>query len=618
VNLIRRDMRWLFGKFVSNWRQFLAIHVAVNVLVFVFLAPAATLLLSLAISLSGDAALSDQDIVYFILSPVGLLSFFVLVSVFSIIIFLEYAALITAAWRTAQGKSVSIRWILASLAFQAPRLFRLAALVLLRVILNSIPFVLLLALVYQLLLSDYDINYYLAVKPPEWRAALIWAALIGFGWAIHLLRLFISWVFCLPLVLLNAVKPSEALARSRSAAQGQRREIGAWLIGWLILSTLAAAVASALVATAGNLFIHISVESESMKALLVTLSLVSLFGFILSFAVTFISTSMLSLLILKMFSDNGLGGETPEIFPAAGEPQLSFALNRHVLAWGLLAGFVVALIVVASLVEHLEFEDRTEIMAHRGASLAAPENTMAAVRVAIDSGAQWVEIDVQETADGEVIVIHDSDLQKIGRVPLGVASSTLQELQEIDIGSWFGEEFSNERIPTLEQVLRLCRDRIRVNIELKYYGAQQQLEQRVVDIVEANAMADQVVVMSLSLDGIREMHRLRPDWTLGLLSSVAVGNLAALEIDFLALNARFASRPLIRRLHEQGKGIMVWTVNDPVGISVMASRGVDVIITDEPALAVSLMEQREQLEPAERLLMQLADIFQKPSLYREQ
>jgi len=257
--------------------------------------------------------------VYFILSPVGLLSFFVLVSVFSIIIFLEYAALITAAWRTAQGKSVSIRWILASLAFQAPRLFRLAALVLLRVILNSIPFVLLLALVYQLLLSDYDINYYLAVKPPEWRAALIWAALIGFGWAIHLLRLFISWVFCLPLVLLNAVKPSEALAQSRSAAQGQRREIGAWLIGWLILSTLAAAVASALVATAGNLFIHISVESESMKALLVTLSLVSLFGFILSFAVTFISTSMLSLLILKMFSDNGLGGEKPEIWGKTGD-----------------------------------------------------------------------------------------------------------------------------------------------------------------------------------------------------------------------------------------------------------------------------------------------------------
>jgi glycerophosphoryl diester phosphodiesterase len=618
VNLIRGDIRLLFGKFASNWQQFLAIHLAVNILIFVFLAPVAMLMLRLAITLSGNAALSDGDILFFILSPVGLVSFIVQVSAFSIIIFLEYAALITAAWCSEQGKPVSVRRILASLAFQLQRLFRLAALVLLRVVLNSIPFLLLLALVYQLLLSDYDINYYLAVKPPQWRVALIWAALIGFGWAIHLLRLFISWVFCLPLVLLKAVKPSDALAKSRSAVQGHRREISAWLIGWLIISTLAAAAASALVATAGNLFIHISVASESMRALLVTLSLVSMFGFILSFAVTFVSTSMLSLLIMKMFSDNGLGGKKPKIFPAAGERQFSFAFNPRVLVGGLIAGFVVALVVVNGLMKNLEFEDRTEIMAHRGASLAAPENTMAAVRAAIDSGAQWVEIDVQETADGEVIVIHDSDLQKIGRVPLGVATSTLEQLQEIDIGSWFDAEFSEERIPTLEQVLRLCRDRIRVNIELKYYGAQRQLEKRVAEIVDANAMADQVVVMSLSLGGIRKMRQLRPAWTLGLLSSVAVGNLAALDVDFLALNARFASRHLIRRMHEQGKDIMVWTINDPVGISVMASRGVDVIITDEPALAVSLMEQREQLEPAERLLMQLADIFQKPSLYADQ
>jgi len=618
MNLIWGDIRLLFRKFASNWQQFLAIHLAVNVLIFVFLAPAAMLLLRLTIALSGDAALSDEDILFFILSPVGLVSFIVLVSAFSIIIFLEYAALITAAWCSEQGKPVSVRRILASLAFRAQRLFRLAALVLLRVILNSIPFVLLLALVYQLLLSDYDINYYLAVKPPQWRVALIWAGLIAVGWGIRLLQLFVGWVLCLPLLLLNGAKPPGALAQSSSAVQGQRWKIGAWLTGWLIFSTLAATAASALVATAGSFFIHITVESEAMKALLVTLSVVSMFGFILSFAVTFISTSMLSLLIMKMFSDNGLGGKKPKIFPAAGEPQFSFAFNPRVLAGGLIAGFVVALVVVNGLMKNLEFEDRTEIMAHRGASLAAPENTMAAVREAIDSGAQWVEIDVQETADGEVIVIHDSDLQKIGRVPLGVATSELEELQEVDIGSWFSKEFSEERIPTLEQVLRLCKDRIRVNIELKYYGAQQQLEKRVAEIVDANAMADQIVVMSLSLDGIRKMRQLRPAWTLGLLSSVAVGNLAALEVDFLALNARFASRHLIRRMHEQGKDIMVWTINDPVGMSAMASRGVDVIITDEPALGVSLMEQREQLEPAERLLMQLADIFQKPSLYAEQ
>ena len=86
MNLIWGDIRLLFGKFASNWQQFLAIHLAVNILIFVFFAPAAALLLRLAITLSGDAALSDEDILFFILSPVGLVSFIVLVSAFSIII----------------------------------------------------------------------------------------------------------------------------------------------------------------------------------------------------------------------------------------------------------------------------------------------------------------------------------------------------------------------------------------------------------------------------------------------------------------------------------------------------------------------------------------------------
>ena len=618
MSQIRGDVRLLFEKFASNWRQFLVIHLAVNILIFVFLAPAATLLLRLAIALSGDAALSDQDILFFILSPTGLVSFTVLVSVFSMIVFLEYVALITATWCSAQGRPASVRWILVTLAHQAPRLFHLAAGMLLRLILNSIPFLLLLGLVYWLLLSDYDINYYLAVKPPEWREAIVWALLIALAWGLNLLRLLISWVFCLPLMLLSGVTPAGALRESRNAARGQSLKVGAWLSAWLVVSTLAAMAASAVAGVMGSFFIGITVESESMKALLLALSLVSMFGFILSFAVTFISTSMLSLLITKLFLDSKLYSERQGLPIAASEGRYSFAFNPRVLAWGLFTGFLASILIVNGLMSQIRFEDQTEIMAHRGASFAAPENTLAAIRAAMDSGAQWVEIDVQETVDGEVIVIHDSDLKKIGRVPLGVADSTLKELQLVDIGSWFGEEFSDERIPTLEQVLRLCKDRIRVNIELKYYGAQQQLEQRVADIVDASGMADQVVVMSLSLAGIREMHRLRPDWTLGLLTSVAVGNLAAMEVDFLAINARFASRHLIRRMHQQGKDVMVWTVNDPVGMSSMASRGADVIITDEPALGVSLMEQRQQLEPTERLLMQLADIFQKPSLYREQ
>ena len=331
-----------------------------------------------------------------------------------------------------------------------------------------------------------------------------------------------------------------------------------------------------------------------------------------------ISSSWLSLLILKLFRDRNLSTGSRGKDVSGSDRRYTFLGNRNFLAWGALAGFLVAALLVYGLLGRIQFENRTEIMAHRGASTAAPENTMAAVKAAIESGAQWVEIDVQETADGEIVVIHDGDLKRVGGASLKVAESTRQELQQVDIGSWFGPEFADQRVPELESVLELCKDRIGVNIELKYYGREKQLEKRVAQIVDAAGMADQVVAMSLNYHGIKEMRRLRPDWTLGLLSSVALGNLAELDVDFLALNGRAASRHMIRQAHDRGKQIMVWTVNDAVGMATMIGRGADMIITDEPALGLSVLEQHRQLDPAERLLIQLADIFDQPSLYRDQ
>ena len=114
----------------------------------------------------------------------------------------------------------------------------------------------------------------------------------------------------------------------------------------------------------------------------------------------------------------------------------------------------------------------------------APENTLAAVEVALAAATDWVEIDVQETADGEVVVLHDSDLKKVAGVDLKIWDATWEDLQEIDVGSFFSPEFSDQRVPKLEEVLALCRGRAGVVIELKYYGHQVRLEERVAEIVD--------------------------------------------------------------------------------------------------------------------------------------
>ena len=97
-----------------------------------------------------------------------------------------------------------------------------------------------------------------------------------------------------------------------------------------------------------------------------------------------------------------------------------------------------------------------------------------------------------------------------------------------------------------------------------------------------------------------------------------LGDLARLDVDFVALNARFTSRSLVRDLHRSGMEVMVWTVNDALGISVMAGRGVDAIITDDPGLAVEILAQRRELEAHGRLMLGLAELFDRPSLVSEQ
>jgi len=273
-----------FSLFAAKWRQFLAVHVVINVLVFVILAPLATLLLNLAVALSGDAALSDQDIIFFLLTPAGLVSMLFIASIFSIIIFLEHAALLTVGFYGTEDRPVTALWLLAFLGKKAASLFSLSLRILLRVLLTLVPFLLLLLVIYYFLLGEFDINFYLSEKPPEFRQAVVLGALIGIALVYVLLRLFISWVFCLPFLLINGLPPAQAMDASRKAAHGKRMNIGAWLSSWLVLSLFFSALFTGLVGLIGTTLIPLA--ADSFGILLIVLSVIAL----LSVAVNFVLT----------------------------------------------------------------------------------------------------------------------------------------------------------------------------------------------------------------------------------------------------------------------------------------------------------------------------------------
>ena len=135
------------------------------------------------------------------------------------------------------------------------------------------------------------------------------------------------------------------------------------------------------------------------------------------------------------------------------------------------------------------------------------------------------------------------------------------------------------------------------------------LEQRVIDLVEARNMESEIVVMSLKQAAVKKMKTLRPDWTVGLLSAVALGDLTTVEADFMAVNAGMADQQLVRIARKTGKRVFVWTVNDPASISEMLSVGVDGIITDIPLNVRSVLDYRSGLSAPERMLLEVAQFL---------
>ena len=325
-------------------------------------------------------------------------------------------------------------------------------------------------------------------------------------------------------------------------------------------------------------------------------------------AIAILSTALFPLLIVRLYrflaGPGQLDPEPSERVSLGEKASLQipgkaiFGLGAAALALMILGGYAAS--------RSIDEEPVVEIIAHRGASGTAPENTMASFQRAIFDKADWIELDVQENADDVIVVAHDSDFMKVARSDLKVWDATNENLRDLDIGGWYAPEYSNQRVPTLHQALELAKDKLGVIIELKYYGHNRNLESRVADIVEQTGMESDIMVMSLKIDGLRKVAALRPAWTRGLLNTTSVGDLTRLDLNFLALNSIAASPAMIHRAHKQGMKVYVWTVNDPVQMSVMMSRGVDGIITDEPALARQVIKLRKHLTPFGRLVVWIA------------
>ena len=239
----------------------------------------------------------------------------------------------------------------------------------------------------------------------------------------------------------------------------------------------------------------------------------------------------------------------------------------------------------------------TQILAHRGNSGEAPENTLAAFRAVAETGCDGVEFDVQLSADGEPVVIHDEYLHRTTDGTGTVGEHTLAALRRLDAGRWFGPDFAGEHIPTLAEVLAVFRGTgLAVNVELKTNRAPYPgLGAIVAREVAAQDMAGQVTVSSFNPDSLKEVRHAAPHLPRAALSHTASAapwheateqGLSAWHLNLLAVTDGLAAD-----FRTAGLPLRVFTVNNAADAEHLFALGVDAIITNHPRMMVALRDE---------------------------
>jgi glycerophosphoryl diester phosphodiesterase len=237
---------------------------------------------------------------------------------------------------------------------------------------------------------------------------------------------------------------------------------------------------------------------------------------------------------------------------------------------------------------------RPILFAHRGDLVHAPENTLPAFQQALQNGADGVELDAKLTADGHVIVIHDSTVDRTTDGKGRVASLSLNAIRKLDAGKWFNEKFAGTKVPLLEEVFEVVGKDKMINIELKNYAISGDgLVVKVCELIKRHNNHDQILFSSFFPSTLKIAAQTLPEIPRGLLAMSGLLGLWARSFGFMfgdyqALHPHVSStsREQVLRAHRLKRRVHVWTVNNPEEINRLKEWGVDGIITDDPQTAV--------------------------------
>lgn len=569
-----------YTNFIYNLKEMILFETIYKLMVIIVFVPINYLILDVIVFRYGDFNITNTDMIKATLTPINILLLVIMIIISFVAIFIEMTILSYIANKSRRKiKANYIEGIvnLKKILPQKPTIYIIFAILLPGIIAPITGLSL-----YTSLIKQFSIPSFIMLELFK----SVYGKILFFILIIALIILLLRWLLSIPAIVIEDVDLKTAFKNSIKIYKTNKFKI---MLNLILFEGINIIVKLFLLVTymemCNELIFFIGVKNPILK----NASTIMIIIFIIGYSViSIIQLPLYITFLLELYYKYRNYNVKERTFVSIKKPKYIKIVNGFSIACFMI---LIGLMCSFTLLSKATNKD-ISITAHRGSSMFMPENSMTSIRTAIIEQSDYAEIDVMTTKDNQVVLFHDSSLKRVDGTNRKIKNMTLEEVKTVDNGSYKNKIFKNEKIPTLEEVFKEFRGKIKFNIELKPTGKDDLLAQEVAKLVEKYNMKNEVVISSLNKDVILQYEEDNFETKTGYIISFGLGDLVLTNVDFLSVEYSLLNSKLIENAHKHDKEVHVWTLNNINKVNRALDLGVDNIITDDIEMTKSVLQER--------------------------
>lgn len=598
-----KDYIKLVRKFTVNIKKFLKYQIITRGLLSIIIIPIYGLLSGYLIQKDGSVVFTNGDILKFMLTPSGaiFLLFLFLIVVLEIII--EIGGYITISSKIEANYKESSYWEILKYNIRLlPRMLSVGGIIILLYVIFMAPMS---GVGFKLsFLKGFDMpNFIMSEIDQNTLYTIIYS--IGI---ILLIYVSLKFIFTFNYMIINNMKANEAIKASSKLFKENRKTVLKELAVMLIVTALISSIVlfiwlTLIVKISGQL----NLDGYLSRIIMIALLQIQNFGIlIISILLVPFECYYVTKLFYKLIDPKDI--EYPKIAEKTKKSMLDNILHKKktLIAIALTALLLYSMTMGIFTREIIGYNNHIKIYGHRGYGVGTPENSISAIKKSIDNNIDYIEIDVQRTKDRKYVLNHDKTFERVSYekpyfINKKVSDLNYSQIETLDIGRRVSQRYAGEKVPRIEEVLDVCKNKIKINLELKE-GIDHEMIDDLMELVRKKGMKKQVFFTSLNIRDIEYIENKDSTFDTGLIYFIKLGNYGSVDADYMIMEEREATDSNIKKLHKKGKKVIVWTVNTQESIDKFSKMDVDGIITDYPLEVKEAVSENSKLTSNDLIL----------------